>query len=58
MQALEIGSNEVVALLGDNSVDWLCAEIAAEPWLIFTPCGRLPILGLGAPPQFLAVKQQ
>ena len=30
MQALEIGSNEVVALLGDNNVDWLCAEIAAH----------------------------
>ena len=30
MQALEIGSNEVVALLGDNNVDWLFAEIAAH----------------------------
>ena len=30
MQALEIGSNEVVALLGDNNVDWMCAEIAAH----------------------------
>ena len=51
MQALEIGSNEVVALLGNNNVDWLCAEIAAEPWLTFTPCGRLLILGRGAAPR-------
>lgn len=30
MHALKIGADEVVALLGDNNVDWVCAELATH----------------------------